>query len=138
MATNEQQRIAFVLELGKTLHRFGASAFRLEEVLSSVSRALELVKPQFFSTPTSLFASFGELGEQQTSLQRIEPGEIDLGKLADVDRLAEDVTAEDIIAYCRASMAHFKVPKTVVFGPLPKTSTGKILKYELRDKARGL
>jgi fatty-acyl-CoA synthase len=35
-------------------------------------------------------------------------------------------------------MAHFKVPKTVVFGPLPKTSTGKILKYELRAKARAL
>ena len=51
---------------------------------------------------------------------------------------ADVVTAEDIIAYCRANMAHFKAPKTVVFGPLPKTSTGKILKYELRDKARGL
>jgi fatty-acyl-CoA synthase len=50
----------------------------------------------------------------------------------------ETTTAEDIVAYCRANMAHFKVPKTVVFGPLPKTSTGKILKYELRDKARGL
>ena len=35
-------------------------------------------------------------------------------------------------------MAHFKAPKTVVFGPLPKTSTGKILKYVLREKARGL
>jgi fatty-acyl-CoA synthase len=35
-------------------------------------------------------------------------------------------------------MAHFKVPKTVVFGPLPKTSTGKIQKFVLRDKARGL
>jgi fatty-acyl-CoA synthase len=50
----------------------------------------------------------------------------------------EATTAEDIMAYCRANMAHFKAPKTVVFGPLPKTSTGKILKYELRDKARGL
>ncbi len=50
----------------------------------------------------------------------------------------EAATAEDIIAFCRANMAHFKVPKSVVFGPLPKTSTGKILKYELRDKARGL
>jgi fatty-acyl-CoA synthase len=47
-------------------------------------------------------------------------------------------TAEDIIAYCRANMAHFKAPRTVVFGPLPKTSTGKILKYELRDRARVL
>jgi fatty-acyl-CoA synthase len=47
-------------------------------------------------------------------------------------------TAEDIIQFCRANMAHFKMPKTVVFGPLPKTSTGKILKYELRAKARSL
>jgi 3-(methylthio)propionyl---CoA ligase len=50
----------------------------------------------------------------------------------------EATTPEDIIAFCRANMAHFKVPKTVVFGPLPKTSTGKILKYALREKARGL
>jgi fatty-acyl-CoA synthase len=48
----------------------------------------------------------------------------------------EATTPEDIILFCRTNMAHFKVPKTVVFGPLPKTSTGKILKYELRDKAR--
>jgi uncharacterized membrane protein YjjP (DUF1212 family) len=88
---SERQRIAFTLELGRTLHRFGASAFRLEEVLASVSRSLGLINAQFFSTPTSLFASFGELGAQQTSLQRIEPGAIDLGKLADVDRLAEEV-----------------------------------------------
>jgi fatty-acyl-CoA synthase len=49
-----------------------------------------------------------------------------------------DVTAEDIMGFCRANMAHFKVPKTVVFGPLPKTSTGKIQKFVLRDKARSL
>ncbi|HFA60248.1 MAG TPA: acyl-CoA synthetase, partial [Rhodospirillales bacterium] len=45
-------------------------------------------------------------------------------------------TAEDIIAFCRANMAHYKVPKTVVFGPLPKTSTGKIQKFELRERAK--
>jgi fatty-acyl-CoA synthase len=45
-------------------------------------------------------------------------------------------SAEDIIAFCRASMAHFKVPKTVVFGPLPKTSTGKIQKFILRETAK--
>ncbi|MBL8672332.1 MAG: acyl-CoA synthetase, partial [Alphaproteobacteria bacterium] len=47
-------------------------------------------------------------------------------------------TEADIIAFCRANMAHFKVPKTVVFGPLPKTSTGKVQKYVLRDKAKAL
>jgi 3-(methylthio)propionyl---CoA ligase len=46
--------------------------------------------------------------------------------------------AADIIAFCRANMAHFKVPRTVVFGPLPKTSTGKIQKFMLRDQARAL
>jgi len=48
------------------------------------------------------------------------------------------VTAEEIIAFCRANMAHFKVPRTVIFGPLPKTSTGKIQKFVLREQARGL
>ena len=42
----------------------------------------------------------------------------------------------DIIAFCKANMAGFKVPKTVVFGPLPKTSTGKIQKFVLRDRAK--
>jgi len=51
---------------------------------------------------------------------------------------AEPVTAEDIIAYCRANLAGFKVPKTVVFGPLPKTSTGKIQKFILRERAKEL
>ncbi len=47
----------------------------------------------------------------------------------------EPVGAEDIIAFCRDNMAHFKVPKRIEFGPLPKTSTGKIKKYELRARA---
>jgi 3-(methylthio)propionyl---CoA ligase len=47
-------------------------------------------------------------------------------------------SAEDIIAFCRSNMAHFKVPKTIVFGPLPKTSTGKIQKFILRDTAKNL
>lgn len=41
-------------------------------------------------------------------------------------------TAEEIIAHCRTLLAGFKVPKAVYFGPLPKTSTGKIQKFELR------
>ena len=41
----------------------------------------------------------------------------------------------ELIAFCRARMARFKAPKQVVFGPLPKTSTGKIQKYVLRRQA---
>jgi fatty-acyl-CoA synthase len=51
---------------------------------------------------------------------------------------AGEVTAEDIIQWCRNNMATFKAPRTVVFGPLPTTSTGKVQKFALRDKAREL
>ncbi len=45
-------------------------------------------------------------------------------------------TEEEFIEFCRERMARFKVPKQVVFGPLPKTSTGKIQKFVLREKAK--
>ncbi|PWB44742.1 MAG: acyl-CoA synthetase [Rhodocyclales bacterium] len=45
-------------------------------------------------------------------------------------------TEDEFIAFCRERMARFKVPKKVVFGPLPKTSTGKIQKFVLREKAK--
>jgi fatty-acyl-CoA synthase len=51
---------------------------------------------------------------------------------------AGTVKADDIVAFCRANMAHFKVPKTVIFGDLPKTQTGKIQKFSLRDTAAAL
>jgi fatty-acyl-CoA synthase len=63
-------------------------------------------------------------GETPCAFVTIKPG-------ADVDEAA-------IIAYCRQNMATFKAPKTVVFGDLPKTSTGKIQKFLLRDRARAL
>lgn len=52
--------------------------------------------------------------------------------------LAEGASATEaeIVAYCRENMARFKAPKSVVFGPLPKTSTGKIQKYVLRERAK--
>lgn len=48
------------------------------------------------------------------------------------------VTEAELIDYCREHMAHFKCPKTVVFTELPKTSTGKIQKFKLREQAREL
>jgi fatty-acyl-CoA synthase len=45
-------------------------------------------------------------------------------------------TADEIIEYCRANMARYKVPRHVVFTELPKTSTGKIQKFKLRDMAK--
>jgi fatty-acyl-CoA synthase len=43
-------------------------------------------------------------------------------------------TEAEIIAFCRAQMSGFKSPKSVVFGPIPKTSTGKIQKFMLRNQ----
>jgi fatty-acyl-CoA synthase len=43
-------------------------------------------------------------------------------------------TEAEIIAFCRAQMPGFKTPKAVVFGPIPKTSTGKIQKFMLRNQ----
>jgi fatty-acyl-CoA synthase len=48
----------------------------------------------------------------------------------------DGVSAQDIIAWCRQHLAHFKCPRYVTFSELPKTSTGKILKFELREQAR--
>src|SRR5688572_26150604 len=45
-------------------------------------------------------------------------------------------TSDDIIAHCRANLAGYKVPRHVVFGDVPKTSTGKIQKFKLREMAR--
>ena len=48
------------------------------------------------------------------------------------------LTEQDIIQHCREHMAGFKVPKTIVFSELPKTSTGKVQKFVLRQKIKEL
>jgi fatty-acyl-CoA synthase len=48
----------------------------------------------------------------------------------------EAVAEVEIVAWCRQHLAHYKCPRFVTFGPLPKTSTGKIQKFELREAAR--
>ena len=49
---------------------------------------------------------------------------------------AAEISAEDVIQYCRANMANYKIPRTIVFGDLPKTSTGKVQKFTLRERAK--
>ena len=57
-------------------------------------------------------------------------------RLRDAEARRRTPTADDIIAFCREHLARFKAPRHVVFGPLPKTSTGKIQKFVLRERAR--
>ena len=49
-------------------------------------------------------------------------------------RPGQSVGEQELIAFCRERLAHFKCPKAVEFGDLPKTSTGKIQKFRLREK----
>jgi fatty-acyl-CoA synthase len=53
-------------------------------------------------------------------------------------RPGTSLTAEELIAFAREKLPHFAVPRTVIFGPLPTTATGKIQKFELRERARAL
>ena len=49
-----------------------------------------------------------------------------------------EASADELIGHCRELLAHFKAPRTVVFGALPKTSTGKVQKFQLREQAKRL
>lgn len=88
--TNADPRVAFVLRLGRALHTSGYAANRLEEALSLASDRLGLTG-QFFSTPTSIMASFGPQDDQRTFMIRVDPGESDLGKLARTDEVTREV-----------------------------------------------
>jgi fatty-acyl-CoA synthase len=52
-------------------------------------------------------------------------------------RPGASATADELIAWCRERLAHYKAPRHVVFTELPRTSTGKIQKFKLREQARG-
>ncbi len=88
--TRLQESRDFVLKLGRGLHAYGYSAHRLEDALAEVCRRLEL-PGQFFSMPTALFASFGEDEAHQTFQIRVEPGQVDLGRLARLDEVRGQV-----------------------------------------------
>ncbi|MBG6081546.1 acyl-CoA synthetase [Rubrivivax gelatinosus] len=51
-------------------------------------------------------------------------------------KLGVDVTADELIAHCKRVLAHYKVPKEIRFEAIPKTSTGKIQKFQLRQRAK--
>ena len=89
-ATEGDSAAVFLIRLGRALHEAGFSAPQLESALAGVASRLA-VPAQFFSTPTSLFISFGEGAAQRTHLERVNPASIDLGRLADLEALLERV-----------------------------------------------
>jgi uncharacterized membrane protein YjjP (DUF1212 family) len=76
-----------VMRLGRALHTAGSPAHRIEEGMEAASRRLGIAG-QFFSTPTALFASFtDEQGARRTILERVQPGEVNLERMSDLDEL---------------------------------------------------
>ncbi len=81
----------FVLEMGRAMHALGSPSYRVEDAMDACCRALGL-EGSFFSTPTAIFAAIGEQGtEPKTTLLRVQPGDHDLGRLADLYTIRDDV-----------------------------------------------
>jgi uncharacterized membrane protein YjjP (DUF1212 family) len=93
--SDRESAIGFVLALARALHRYGTPAHRLEESLRRVCARLEL-EAEVFTTPTAIIMSFGGPTELKSRLMRVEGGELDMGKLAKVDALADDVVGREI------------------------------------------
>ncbi len=81
---------ALVINLGRALLHVGSPAHRLESAMQIMADRLGL-KAEFFSTPTALVVSLGDGSQQKTFLARSEPGTPNLGKLADLSRVMEQL-----------------------------------------------
>ncbi len=96
-ATSYAARIAFVVELAERLHSYGTTAQRLEAAVSAVAQKLRL-ECEPWSNPTGLILTFSDpnrpLGDSDTTrVIRLPPGENDLYRLSETDRIAEEVMA---------------------------------------------
>lgn len=89
-ASAEASVTTFVLEVARSLFAYGMPAHRLETLLEAVVDRLG-VPSQFFATPTAIFAAFGAPPEQRTYLVTPPSGEVDLGRLSDLDELVQEV-----------------------------------------------
>ncbi len=87
-------RVRFLTELGRRLHLAGVSASRLEGAIRSVAQAIG-VRCEIWSSPTGLLLSLSDAdvvqGTQETRVLRLDPGDINLGALARLDAIAEQV-----------------------------------------------
>ncbi len=91
----DSDAVGFVLALARALHRYGTPAHRLEEAIRWCCERLGL-QAEVFSTPTMISMSFGAETALRTRMMRVDGGELDLGKLAQVDALGDRVGARII------------------------------------------
>ncbi len=89
---NFYQKRRFIIRLGKALHKLGSTAYRLEDNLLSIAKFLD-IRASFIITPTALtfILSDDEDDQQYNHLVRVTPGEIDLGSLARIDELVDEL-----------------------------------------------
>jgi uncharacterized membrane protein YjjP (DUF1212 family) len=115
--------VDFLLKLGMELHACGVSTFRLESMMTLVAQKLGLPL-QIFSMPTGLFVAFGTQERQVTFLLRVEPGNVNLERLALLYQVAEAIIAGELspengaglVAAIRASPPRFGTwPTTCCF-----------------------
>lgn len=93
--SREEAAIALVVKVGQALHSYGAPAHQLEAAMTMLSAKLGL-EGRFYSTPTAILAGFGPVREGRTSLVRVEPGETNLGKMAQIHELMGAIARGDI------------------------------------------
>ena len=100
-STEFTTRIRFIAELARRLHQYGTSALRLELAIKSVSERLR-VATTGLSTPTSITMSFADPDEgedalpKHTLILRVNPGEVNLRRLCEVDAIAERVVNNEL------------------------------------------
>src|SRR5262245_58297021 len=82
-APPDREAVVFILRLAKALHNYGTPAHQVEDALDTMARRLG-IRAQFFVTPTSILISHGSWTQERVHLMRVEPGEQDLGRLAEV------------------------------------------------------
>lgn len=133
-STTGPPAIGFLLALGRALHTSGYPSDRLEEILDQAASRLG-IEAQFFSQPTSMFAAFGPQDRQQTFLVRVQPGDIDLGRLTRLHRLTREVVDGRIglldgagrVAALMATPTGFSVPITLLAFALASGSVARFL-----------
>ncbi|QDT14564.1 threonine/serine exporter family protein [Alienimonas californiensis] len=105
-----------IIELASALHRFGAPAHELEELMTETATALG-VAAQYFAAPTSISFGFGEPREHRTTMIRVSPGEVDLAKLRDLYVLQASIASGATDAAAGRTAVRAIVERPPRFGP---------------------
>jgi len=110
-------KVAFILKLARAMHRSGYAAYRLEDALGATAQRLGL-QAQFFSSPTSILVAIGDEENQHTHLLRVQPGDEDLSRLAQLDRVLLRVVNGEISAHQGSQAVERIVEAPPRYGPL--------------------